>query len=367
MSELGRREIVDRLMWARSQDCNDVWLAAGERFAYERMGDVVVDPERFVTEEGLRAFVEELLGDDEFNRQRLQETGTCRFARTASYGRVRVRVYPRMGGRGLSIRLLPMRTPTLRELDLPPVVEELSYLPDGGLVVVSGATGAGKSTMTAAMTDARLARVPGHAMIVGDPVEFIHTSRVSFIDHVEIGSEFASGEEALETILSARAHVVVPPELFTSREIELAVTLAETNHAVFAQIHASTCREALLRLIQAVSSTDGENGCARLAQSLVAIIATRLVKRVNTRDGQAARRAVVEILVNTPKVRSIIYDPTRIHSLADEMHSGQEWGMQTFERHLEELMRRGQISKETRIFAEPADLLRDRLVGRRTA
>lgn len=369
---LSLREIVDRLTWARNNGCQDVWLSPNEPFAYERMGDLVLDHDRRVAEDGFNAFLGEVLkrpdgSEDTYNRRRLEEEGSFRVARThEQYGRVRIKAYRRMGGLALSSRLLSTRPYGLRELDLPPVFEELAYVP-GGLVVLCGPTGSGKSSHVATLIDTRHARIPSHTMIVGDPVEFIHTSKTSFIDHQEIGVEYDTTEQALETILSARAHVVVPPELFTARQIGLAVTLAETNHAVYAQIHAGNCTEALLRLIEAVSLEDGGNGRARLAQSLVAIVATRLVRRNDVAEGKAARRAVVEILVNTPKIRGVIHDPSRFIEVQDAIHQGRDYGMITFEQHVRELAGRGQIAHETHVYSDSAELLKTRLATRKSA
>jgi twitching motility protein PilT len=372
MTVLSKREIVDRLKWARDNDCQDVWLSANEPFAYERMGDLVVDQERRVDEVGFKAFLDEVLtkpdgSPDTYNRKRLEEEGAFRAARThEQFGRVRIKAYRRMGGLALSTRLLSTRPYGVRELDLPEIFEELAYIP-GGLVVLCGPTGSGKSSAVATLIDTRHARIPSHTMIVGDPVEFIHTSKTSFIDHQEIGVEYETTEQALETILSARAHVVVPPELFTARQIGLAVTLAETNHAVYAQIHAGNCTEALLRLIEAVSLEDGGNGRARLAQSLVAIVATRLVRRKDVGEGKAARRAVVEVLVNTPKIRGVIHDPSRFIEVKDAIHQGRDYGMMTFGQHVRQLAGRGQIAHETQIFTDAAELLKTRLGTKKTA
>jgi twitching motility protein PilT len=378
MSALGMQEILDALARSRENDVDDVWLKPGKPFAFERMGDTVVDHERIVSPEGFRSFFESLLKDDDFNRKRLDRgifrdfvlpndtrnrgsdlDSQVRFSREIErIGRIRVKPYGVDGKPALSIRLLREKAFTMPEQDLPQVVEELAYLPSGVIVIV-GPTGHGKTSLTASMTDARHARIPGHTMIIGDPIEYRHESRTSTIDHQEIGTDYRSIDDAFATILSARAHVIVPPEMFTARQIQDVVALGETDHVVFAQMHAGDTTEALLRMVAAVS-LEGDNGRARLAQSLAAIVALRLVKRSNVRDGQVARRAIVEVLVNTDKVKSIIRDPRRAPELADTIHQGGEYGMMRFEQHVKLLVGK-QIDAGTKIFTDSSAFLRSRL------
>jgi Tfp pilus assembly pilus retraction ATPase PilT len=356
---LGKLEIVDFLRQGREEGWSDVWFASDGPFVSEHWGDLKVH-DQIASADGLSKYVDELLESRPSARALFASRGRARFVvDDAQYGRARWTLYPSLGKTHASVRLLQLDVPELASLDLPPVIQALAML-DQGSVWMCGPTGAGKTTLAFSMAKYRCEKTETHCMVVGDPVEYDLRARRSYVESHQIGEseDFEDTEAALRTILSARARVVVPPEVFTAAEIGPCITLGETGHLVIPQIHSGSAIQGFLRILESVAGDGNAHLRASLRGSLAAIVATRLVKRS---DGRG-RRAVIEVLVNIPAVQAVIQNPERIAALADAMQSGSKWGMLTFDQHLRQLAQRQQIERDTRIMVSAADQI-NRMLG----
>ncbi len=255
----------------------------------------------------------------------LELTGQADCAMTFPHGqRARGHFFRQRTGISAAFRLFPARCPTLATLAVPAAIAGL-LAETQGLLLVTGATGSGKSSSLAAMLDHLNQQRRAHIVTLEDPIEYLHGSRRCLIQQREIGvhcHDFASG---LRAVLRQDPDIILLGELRDPQSIRLALTAAETGHLVLATLHARHAAQAVDRLLDAFSP--GEQGFVRglLAGSLVAIMAQRLVTRS---DGRRAGQ--FELMVATPAVRNLIRDG-KTHLLPALLQTGKGQGMQCFE------------------------------------
>ncbi|WLI76722.1 type IV pilus twitching motility protein PilT [Kosakonia sp. H02] len=242
---------------------------------------------------------------------------------TASGRRLRAGAFARYGGASLALRLLPQSCPLLDEIDAPAALPELLGR-ENGLILVTGATGSGKSTTLAAMVEHLNQHAEAHILTLEDPIEFVHTSARSLIQQREIGQHCASFNEGLRAALREDPDVILLGELRDSETIRMALTAAETGHLVLATLHTRGAAQAVERLVDSFPAQEKEPVRSQLAGSLQAVLAQKL-----ERDKQGGRVALFELLVNTPAVANLIREG-KTHQLPGVMQTGQQMGMQTF-------------------------------------
>ncbi|WP_335957523.1 PilT/PilU family type 4a pilus ATPase [Klebsiella michiganensis] len=213
--------------------------------------------------------------------------------------------------------------PQLADLGAPAALTELLN-EESGLILVTGATGSGKSTTLAAMVGYLNQRLNGHILTLEDPVEFIHRSERCLIQQREIGRHCPSFAAALRAALRQDPDVILLGELRDSETIRLALTAAETGHLVMATLHTRGAAQAVERLVDVFPAQEKEQVRSQLAGSLCAVLAQKLFP-----DTAGGRVALYEILVNTPAVANLIREG-KTHQLPGVMQTGQQFGMQTF-------------------------------------
>lgn len=252
--------------------------------------------------------------------------------------RLRASAYAHSGGVSLVLRLLPTRCPTLAELHTPVALVELLH-EDSGLILVTGATGSGKSTTLAAMVDYLNHHLPGHILTLEDPVEFIHTSAGCLISQREVGQHAPSFAQALRVALRQDPDVILLGELRDSETIRLALTAAETGHLVLATLHTRDAAQAIERLVDVFPAQEKDPVRSQLANCLSAVVAQKLHP-----DGEGRRVALFEMLVNTPAVSNLIREG-KTHQLAGVMQTGLQSGMQTFSQSYQQRIKAGMLQK----------------------
>ena len=236
-------------------------------------------------------------------------------------------------------RAIPTEIPTMKELELPPVIKRLAEM-EKGLILVTGPTGSGKSTTLAAMINHINNTMPKHIITIEDPVEFFHKSKKSLINHREVGQDTLSFKHALRGALREDPDVILVGEMRDYETISLALTAAETGHLVLGTLHANSAPKTVDRLIDVFPTGDKEMVRAMVASSLQGIIAQTLLKRVD--DGRAA---AFEILVGTNAVRNLIRE-NQISQLYSMMQTGSRFGMVTMEDYISELVSADIIDRE---------------------
>jgi twitching motility protein PilT len=254
----------------------------------------------------------------------------------ASGARFRINVYYEKGNMAAAIRYIPSKIRTLEELHLPPVIGELTKLKQG-LVLVTGPTGHGKSTTLAAMIQRINAERSEHIVTIEDPVEYVHLPLKSIISQRELHADTHSWGVALKSVLREDPNVVLVGEMRDYETIEAALTVAETGHLVLATLHTNSAAQTIDRIVDVFPDKEQQQIRGQLSLSLEAIIAQRLVPSL---DG--ARVAIVEVLLASPAVRSMIRDG-KTHMLANVMQTSSDIGMCTLETALSDAYKAGKI------------------------
>ncbi len=254
---------------------------------------------------------------------------------------------------GMVLRRIEVNIPTLEELGLPTIVNELA-MTKRGLVLFVGATGTGKSTSLAAMVGQRNRNSSGHIITIEDPIEFLHQHRRCIVTQREVGIDTESFEVALKNTLRQAPDVILIGEVRTSETMDYAVTFAETGHLCLATLHANNANQALDRIINFFPSERHNQVWLDLSLNLKAIVAQQLIP---TSDGKG-RRAVVEVLINTPLMADLIRKG-KVQELKDLMMRSTEQGMQTFDQALYHLYAQNLITYEDALaYADSANDLR---------
>ena len=252
--------------------------------------------------------------------------------------RFRVNAFNQNRGAAAVFRTIPTKVLTLDELGCTPVFKELVQVPRG-LILVTGPTGSGKSTTLAALLDFLNDNLYGHVISIEDPIEFVHTSKKCLINQREVHRDTLGFSEALRSALREDPDIVLVGELRDLETIRLALTAAETGHLVFGTLHTSSAAKTIDRVIDVFPA--GEKAMVRsmLSESLRAVIAQTLLKRIG-----GGRIAAWEIMVGTPAIRNLIRED-KVAQMYSAIQSGQAHGMQTLDQHLHELLKRGVINR----------------------
>lgn len=254
-------------------------------------------------------------------------------------GRFRVNIFRQRGQVAMVVRFLKNRIPGFQELGLPPTLGELVMRPRG-LVLIVGATGAGKSTSLAAMIDHRNRHSRSHILTLEDPIEYIHGYRRSVVNQREVGIDTLSYEDALSNAMREAPDVILIGEIRDRATMQHAIAYSETGHLCLSSLHASNANQALQRVISFFPEDMYDQLFLELSQHLTAIVSQRLV-----RDLQGRRVPAVEIMVITPLIRDLIRKGA-VHEVREAMEKSSEAGMQTFDQSLFALYKSGRISRE---------------------
>lgn len=274
----------------------------------------------------------------ETQRSELAYRGQLDFAVSLPGGaRLRVNAFRQQQGLSLALRLLPARCPTLAALDPPATLTGLLQTPDG-LILVTGATGSGKSTTLAAMVDYLNQTLDGHILTLEDPVEFQHASGRCLIQQREVGIHCRNFNDGLRGALREDPDVILLGELRDSETIRLALSAAETGHLVLATLHTRGAAQAVERLVDVFPAEEKGWVRSQLAGSLRAVLAQKLV---DASDG--GRVALYELLVNTTAVANLIREG-KSHQLPGQLETGRQQGMQSFEHSLAGRIAEGKIA-----------------------
>ena len=254
--------------------------------------------------------------------------------------RFRVNVYKDKGAVAAAFRLIPARVPTIRELNLPPVLEELTRRPRG-LILVTGPTGSGKSTTLAAMVNQINSERSCHIITIEDPIEYLHTHKFSIINQRELGQDTKSFAAALRSALREDPDVILVGEMRDLETIQLAITAAETGHLVFATLHTNNAAESVDRIVDVFPPGQQEQIRIQLANNLQAIISQQLLPRA----GQPGRVPAVEVMIATPAIRNLIRE-NKTHQIHTMIQTSGQLGMQTMDQSLRDLYLKGWITYE---------------------
>jgi twitching motility protein PilT len=254
--------------------------------------------------------------------------------------RFRGNVYKQRGCVAMAIRQIPYEIVSIEQLGLPPILNKMAERPRG-LVLVSGPTGAGKSTTLAAMVDKINKERRAHIITIEDPIEFIHRHQNCMVNQREVGADTNSFTAALKYALRQDPDVILIGEMRDLETISSALTIAETGHLVLATLHTNSAAESINRMIDAFPSHQQAQIRAQLAFVLEGVITQTLLPKAKGRG----RIAATEIMICTPAVRAVIRDD-KIHQIYSLMQAGKKHGMQTLNDSLSSLYMRGEVTLE---------------------
>jgi twitching motility protein PilU len=255
-------------------------------------------------------------------------------------GRFRVNAFMQLGRVGVVLRTIQSNIPRFEELDLPPVMRDLS-LTKRGLMIMVGATGSGKSTSLAAMIGYRNENTHGHIVTIEDPVEFVHPHRNCIVTHREIGVDTDSWEIALKNTLRQAPDVIMIGEIRDRETMEHGIAFAETGHLCMATLHSNSANQALDRIINFFPEERRQQLLMDLSLNLRAIVSQRLLPLATGKG----RVPAVEVLLNSPLVSDMIFKG-EVSGIKDVMKKSREMGMQTFDQAIFDLYEANKIGYE---------------------
>lgn len=260
---------------------------------------------------------------------------------SAKAGRVRINLFRQRGELGIVIRIVPSEVPNIDQLGMGQVIKMIAEN-KRGLVLVTGATGSGKSTTLAAMVDYINSTRTSHIITIEDPVEIVHPDKKSMVNQRELGLDTKSFVAALKSALRQAPDVILVGELRDAETMEVALNAAETGHLVFSTMHTNDAADAMTRIFSAIGAERESITRTQIAENLRAIISQRLVRRADKRGRVAAQ----EILINNATIRERILKGAPPSIVREFIGQGQSYGMQTFDQHLFQLYCDGIIDYE---------------------
>ncbi len=282
--------------------------------------------------QGTRELIGELLTTDQ--QSRLDAGQEIDFGyELEGVTRLRCNIFGQRKGIAGAFRLIPNEVLTAEQLGLPSQILDFCELPRG-LVVVTGATGSGKSTTLAAMLDAVNSERPVHIITIEDPIEFVHQNKRAMINQREVGSNTCAFSSALRAALREDPDIVLVGEMRDLETIQLAITAAETGHLVFGTLHTNSAASTVDRMIDVFPPEQQQQIRIMLAEALKGVIAQRLLPR---RDGKG-RAAALEVLVGTPALSNLVREG-KTHQIDALMQTGRKEGMQTLDHSLKDMVR----------------------------
>jgi len=290
----------------------------------------------------------------EKQQKEFEETRECQFAIDAKgVGRFRVSALVQRDATAMVLRRIESKIPTMEELRLPPIIRDLA-MTKRGMVIFVGATGTGKSTSLASMIGYRNRHSTGHIITIEDPIEFVHEHDGCIVTQREVGVDTESFSVALKNTLRQAPDVILIGEIRTRETMEHAIVFAETGHLVLATLHANNANQAIDRIINFFPEEARNQLFMDLSLNLKGIVAQQLAPR----KGGKGRRAIIEVLINTPLAADMIRKG-EVHKLKELMKRSREQGMITFDQALFDLYQEGEISYEDALkYADSANEVR---------
>ncbi len=334
---------IDTLLaLACSKGASDLHIKAGSHPFIRVNGELIplVDVPRLSPEDTL-AMAFSIMN----NRQKQRFKDACEVDiayGVSGLGRFRCNVFQQRGAVGMVFRVIPMTVRTVSDLQLPAVIEKIAD-ERRGLVLVTGTTGSGKSTTLAAIIDCINRNRTEHIITIEDPIEFLHRDRRSFVNQREVDVDTRSFHEALRGALRQDPDVILVGEMRDQETIETALTAAETGHLVLSTLHTLDATETITRIVSIFPPHQQQAIRLQLASVLKAVISQRLVRN---KEG-TGRVPAVEVLISTAYIRDCIVNQEKTAHIRDAIAQGtSQYGMQTFDQSLHDLLNRGLISYE---------------------
>jgi twitching motility protein PilT len=332
-------DFADVLLEVMERNASDLHLTAGAPPMMRYHGSLHAMDYPKLTPQMTREVVYSILTNDQ--RQRLETDWQIDLAYAIpGKARFRVNAYFQRAALSAAFRLIPQDMPKLKDLALPPVLEELTRKPRG-FVLVTGPTGSGKSTTLAAMLDLINDSRHEHILTIEDPIEFLHRHKRCIVNQRELGSDAQTFALGLRAALREDPDVILVGEMRDLETIATALTAAETGHLVFATLHTQDAAQTVDRIVDVFPPEAQQQVRVQLSVALQGIVTQQLLP---TADG-SGRCVAAEVLVPTPAVRNLIREG-KTHQIYSALQTGGQYGMQTMDASLAHLVRQSKITRE---------------------
>lgn len=338
----GAQSMADLLALAISKRASDLHLGDGVAPAMRVDGDLVYLSETPFPHDQMVRMIREHLSEERFKLFERERELDYSFG-VGGLGRFRVNLFYQRGSIACAIRALPVEPMNFAQIGFPSVVGESLVNKPSGLILVTGATGSGKTTTLASMIDHINERQSLHIMTVEDPIEFVFKNKKSVINQREVGSDTQSFSQALKHVLRQDPDVILIGEMRDLETIEIALTVAETGHLVFATLHTPDAVQSINRIIDVFPAHQQQQVRVQVSFVLQAVISQQLISKIGGGLALAS-----EILLANHAIRSLIRD-SKTHQIYSSIQMGQKEGMRTLNMSLAELVKAGKITKESAV------------------
>jgi len=348
---MDREKLYRLLRLGLEKDASDIHFQVGYLPLFRFHGELVELRYKVLTPQDTEEIVRILLEQDPCSPDTQINEHDLAFE-LPNEGRFRVNISRQRRFFNIVLRVIPPKIQSFEDLNLPATLREIAQL-GRGYVLVTGATGMGKSTTLAAMIDEINHERRAKIVTVEDPIEFVFAHDKSIITQREIGTDTASFPDALHAALRQDPDVIMVGEMRDLETVDTSLKAAETGHLVFSTIHTADVASTINRLVSFFPHEEHTQLRNRLADNLKAIVSLRLI----TNKKQTGRVPAVEILRSTRMIQECIKDPAKTHELTEHIARGRTEGMQSFDQHLLDLLRASKISHESALAAatNPAD------------
>ncbi|MEU6293664.1 type IV pilus twitching motility protein PilT [Streptomyces erythrochromogenes] len=352
---------IDQLLgelWARGG--SDLLLTTGSAPFLRVDGTLRAVQGPALTEPEVDRLVTGVLGEELTERFRREKQVDFAFS-WGEKARLRGNAFVQRGASALALRIIPFDVPSAQQLGLPPVAVGWAGMPRG-FVLVTGPTGAGKSTSLAALLDHVNTHRSVHILTIEDPIEYLHRHKRSAVNQREVGTDTDSFPAALRSALREDPDVLLLGEMRDPESISAALTIAETGHLVFATLHTNDTSQTLDRIVDAFPAEQQPQIRLQLAHTLVGVLNQTLVPRIG-----GGRVAAFEVLVATSAIRNLIREG-KTRQIRNMISTGHRDGMQTLEAGLDALVASGAVAYEEAVLhtAHPEEIRRPHVSAGRT-
>jgi len=331
-------DIAELLAFSVKHDASDLHLSAGLPPMIRVDGDIRRINVPVLDHKTVHELVYDIMNDKQ--RKDYEEFFEVDFSfEIPGLARFRVNAFNQDRGAAAVFRTIPSKVLSLEELNCPGVFRDICDNPRG-LVLVTGPTGSGKSTTLAAMMDYKNDSEYGHILTIEDPIEFVHQSKKCLINQREVHRDTLGFAEALRSALREDPDIILVGELRDLETIRLAMTAAETGHLVFGTLHTSSAAKTIDRIVDVFPAGEKSMVRSMLSESLRAVISQTLLKKTG-----GGRVACHEIMVGTPAIRNLIRED-KVAQMYSAIQTGQAHGMQTLDQNMQDMLRKGLISKQ---------------------
>jgi twitching motility protein PilT len=328
---------------AVDRGASDLHIKAGDVFRARIDGELVGLTKQALTPDQTRSIALHLMSneDDKARIDKLLDYD-CSWA-AQGVGRFRVNIMKQRGSFSIIMRCIPWEVPTFEKLVLPPVMAKIAET-ERGMVLVTGVTGSGKSSTMAALINYINRRESRHILTLENPIEFLHRDDRSSVTQREIGSDTTDFKMGLRAALRQDPDVIMIGEMRDAETVDTAIKAAETGHLLMSTLHTPDAQSTILRIMAMFPPEEQNVIRIRLAESLSAVVSQRLLPRATGKG----RVVAAEIMINTPAIKDLILDGTRIGEIRDFIAEGRDqYGMQTFDQCLSDLVSSGEVTFET--------------------